>query len=142
MGEPDLSEISCRLLRTADITDLMALYKDAGWWDAACERHPGFLHRVVPESALFAGAFYQNKMIGMGRALSDLVSDAYIQDVAVLQDFRGRGIGRQIIRTLIHGLKEHSVDWIGLIGEPGTGRFYESLGFRPMAGHTPYRLKD
>ncbi len=81
-------------------------------------------------------------MIGMGRALSDLSSDAYIQDVVVLRDYRGRGIGRQIIRTLITCLKEHGVDWIGLIGEPGTHRFYESLGFGPMTGHTPYRLKD
>jgi spermidine synthase len=72
----------------------------------------------------------------------DLVSDAYIQDVVVLRQFRGCGIGGQIIQTLINGLKKNGVDWIGLIGEPGTGRFYESLGFRPMAGHTPYRLKD
>jgi spermidine synthase len=81
-------------------------------------------------------------MIGMGRALSDLSSDAYIQDVVVLRDYRGQGIGRQIIRTLITGLRAHGVDWIGLIGEPGTHRFYESLGFWPMSGHTPYRLKD
>jgi spermidine synthase len=140
--EPNSSEICCRFLRAADTMDLMTLYKDAGWWDQTCERHPEFLSRVVPDSALFVGAFFQNKMIGMGRALSDLVSDAYIQDVVVLRRFRGRGVGRQIIRTLIDGLKEHGVDWIGLIGEPGTGRFYESLGFRPMTGHTPYRLKD
>lgn len=142
MKNADQCCISCRFLKTADLADLMALYKDAGWWDEACERHPEFLARVVPDSALFVGAFRQNKMIGMGRALSDLVSDAYIQDVAVLSQYRGRGVGRQVIRSLITGLKEHGVDWIGLIGEPGTGRFYESLGFRPMSGHTPYRLKD
>jgi spermidine synthase len=129
-------------LQTADTRDLMVLYKDAGWWDQACEQHPEFLSRVVPDSALFVGAFCRKKMVGMGRALSDLVSDAYIQDVVVLKQFRGRGVGRQIIQTLITGLKEHGVDWIGLIGEPGTGRFYESLGFRPMPGHRPYRLKD
>jgi len=142
MDEPDLSTVTCRFLKTADTNDLMTLYKDAGWWNQACEQHPEFLSRVVPDSALFVGAFYQKKMIGMGRALSDLISDAYIQDVVVLQKFRGIGIGRKIIHTLITGLKEHGVDWIGLIGEPGTRRFYESLGFRPMTGHTPYRLKD
>ena len=138
----DLSTINCRFLKTAQTVDLMVLYKDAGWWDQACEQHPEFLSQVVPGSALFVGAFYQKKMIGMGRALSDLISDAYIQDVVVLQKFRGFGIGRKIIQTLITGLKEHGVGWIGLIGEPGTHRFYDSLGFRPMPGHTPYRLKD
>ncbi len=142
MEDPDLSTVSCRFLKTADSHDLKSLYQDAGWWDTACERHPEFLSRVVPDSALFVGAFCQQNMIGMGRALSDLVSDAYIQDVVVLRQFRGRGVGRQIIQTLINGLKRHGVDWIGLIGEPGTGRFYESMGFRPMTGHTPYRLKD
>lgn len=142
MEEPDFSGICCRFLRAADTMELKALYKDAGWWDTTCERHPEFLFRVVPDSALFVGAFYQKKMIGMGRALSDLVSDAYIQDVVVLRRFRGRGVGRQIIQTLITGLKKNGVDWIGLIGEPGTGRFYESLGFSPMTGHIPYRLKD
>ncbi|HSL60885.1 MAG TPA: GNAT family N-acetyltransferase, partial [Desulfotignum sp.] len=80
--------------------------------------------------------------IGMGRALSDLVSDAYIQDVTVLRAFRGKGIGTKIIRLLIAGLKDHRVDWIGLIGEPNTRVFYENLGFREMPGHVPYRLKD
>ncbi len=121
---------------------MMALYKDAGWWDAACEKHPQFLAHVVQNSALFAGAFSGKKMIGMGRALSDLVSDAYIQDVTVLQQYRGRGIGKKIIEKLILGLQGHGVDWIGLIAEPGTGSFYENMGFYKLTGHIPYRLKD
>ncbi|MDT8378050.1 MAG: GNAT family N-acetyltransferase [Desulfotignum sp.] len=142
MDETDVTHVSYRILQVADTRDLMALYKDAGWWDQACERHPEFLTRIVAQSALFVGAFDLTRMIGMGRALSDLISDAYIQDVVVLHSYRGRGIGRHIIQTLITGLKGHGVDWIGLIGEPGTGSFYQSLGFRPMPGHTPYRLKD
>lgn len=143
MDDPDsYPVVRCRFLQTADTLDLMTLYKDAGWWDPACERHPEFLSRIVPDSALFVGAFDRTRMIGMGRALSDLISDGYIQDVAVLRNYRGRGVGRHIIHTLITGLKKHGVDWIGLIGEPGTGSFYESLGFRPMPGHTPYRLKE
>ncbi|MCF8091943.1 MAG: GNAT family N-acetyltransferase [Desulfotignum sp.] len=141
MEEPKIPVI-CRFLQKADTNALMALYKDAGWWDEKCERHPMFLSRVVPDSALFVGAFCKKNMIGMGRALSDLTSDAYIQDVVVLRAFRGKGIGKMIIEKLITGLKNHGVDWIGLIGEPGTRRFYENLGFREMQGHIPYRLKD
>ena len=29
------------------------------------------------------------------------------------------------------------IQWIGLIGEPGTGPFYERLGFRPLEGYVP-----
>jgi aralkylamine N-acetyltransferase len=141
MDDPELPVTVC-FLQSAAIDDLTALYKDAGWWDEKCERHPRFVTRVVEKSALFVGAFYEKKMVGMGRALSDLVSDAYIQDVTVLKQYRGRGIGKKMIETLITGLKGHGVDWIGLIGEPYTRRFYENLGFRELTGHIPYRLKD
>ncbi len=134
--------VTVQFLKTADPDALKTLYMDAGWWDEACERHPEFLSRVVQNSALFAGAFLDQKMIGMGRALSDLVSDAYIQDVTVLRAFRGKKIGKMIITKLIDGLKDRGVDWIGLIGEPDTRSFYEKLGFKEMPGHIPYRLKD
>jgi aralkylamine N-acetyltransferase len=141
MDDPDLP-VLFSFVHTARTNDLMALYRDAGWWDKACEQHPEFLSHVVQNSALFAGAFLGKKMIGMGRALSDLVSDAYIQDVTVLKQYRGKGIGKKIIEKLIMGLQDRGVDWIGLIAEPGTGSFYEKMGFTRLTGHIPYRLKD
>jgi len=71
-------------------------------------------------------------MIGMGRSLSDLTSDAYIQDVVVLQAYRGRGIGKKIIEKLITGLKDHGVDWIGLIGDPIPAGFMKTWVFRNL----------
>lgn len=135
-------EIEIRYIRTAPLDALVALYKDAGWWKSSYGEAPDFLNGILAGSALFAGAFLDKRMIGMGRALSDLASDAYIQDVAVLKEFQGRGIGGRIIQTLIAGLKERGVDWIGLIAEPGTTGFYEKLGFSPLKGHIPLKLKD
>lgn len=142
MGDDPALSVSLAFVKTAEKNALTALYKDAGWWDESCENHPGFLDHVVANSAVFVGAFCEKKMIGMGRALSDLTSDAYIQDVTVLQKYRGKGIGKKIIKKLITGLKDHGVDWIGLIGEPNTRSFYENLGFEELSGHIPYRLKD
>ena len=56
----------------------------------------------------------------MGRAISDLVSDAYIQDVTVLKEYRGKGIGKIIIQTLVEELKTKGVEWIGLVAATGT----------------------
>ncbi len=134
--------IEIRLIKKASLDALVLLYKDAGWWKDSYGDAPEFLHRIVADSALFAGAFANKKMIGMGRALSDLASDAYIQDVAVLKEFQGRGIGKKIIQTLITGLKKSGVDWIGLIAQPGTTDFYEKLGFQLLEGHVPLKLKD
>ena len=78
----------------------------------------------------------------MGRALSDLASDAYIQDVTIIKEFRGKGIGRKIIKKLIEKLKENNVDWIGLVAQPGTSSFYEKLGFEVLKDHVSLKYKD
>ena len=135
-------KIEIRLIKTVCLDELVSLYKDAGWWKDSYGESPEFLQGIVADSALFAGAFENNKLIGMGRALSDKASDAYIQDVAVLKEFQGRGIGKKIIQTLIAGLNTWGVDWIGLIAQPGTKGFYEDLGFELLEGHVPLKLKD
>lgn len=134
--------IEIRIIETAPRRDMEALYRDADWWDDAFEQNPDALDLVVRNSALFVGAFSEKKLIGMGRALSDLASDAYIQDVVVLKSHRGKGIGRMIIKKLISGLKEQGVDWIGLVGQPGTRKFYETLGFRELKDHIPFKLEE
>jgi len=119
----------------------VALYQDAGWWQDDYKITDDFLRLIPERSALFAGAFLKKKLIGMGRALSDLCSDAYIQDVVVLSDYQKCGVGSMIVRFLIDELKKKGVDWIGLIGEPGTGSFYENLGFRQMKDYIPFKLE-
>ncbi|MFH2057708.1 MAG: GNAT family N-acetyltransferase [Pseudomonadota bacterium] len=121
---------------------MIQLYQQAGWWEPSPDGTTDFLKSIVKNSALFAGVFDGKKMIGMGRALSDLASDAYIQDVVVLKPYRGRGIGGKIIQLLVEKLKQKGVDWIGLVAEPGTSSFYEKLGFQPMPGHLPLKYRD
>ncbi len=142
MTGDDLSDLKIVLVTCLPVQDLKALYRDAGWWVDEYDFSDAFLEEIPEKSALFAGAFSNNRIIGMGRALSDLCSDAYIQDIAVLSDFRGRGIGTKIINFLIQELKNRGVDWIGLIGQPGTRSFYERLGFRQMPDHIPFKLSE
>ena len=91
----------------------------------------GILERSEPDG----------RLIGMGRAISDGVSDAFIQDVAVTKAFRRRGIGGEIVRQIAAVLQERGVDWIGLVGEPGTESFYRNLGFEEQKNFTLWKLK-
>ena len=134
-------DINIKIIKSASITDLIALYKSAGWWEPSYDQQSEFLNHIVSDSAVFVGAFAEKKMIGMGRALSDMVSDAYIQDIAVLEEFKGKGIGKRIIQTLLVKLKDNGVDWIGLIAQPGTSSFYKELGFEQLKGHVPLKYK-
>ena len=142
MNKDSVSDVKITLVTSVAVQDLKALYRDAGWWQDEYDFSNDFLEKIPEASALFAAAFLENRIIGMGRALSDLCSDAYIQDIAVLSAYRNKGIGTKIINFLIQELKNRGVDWIGLIGQPGTRSFYERLGFRQMPEHIPFKLSE
>ncbi len=114
------------------------LYRIAGWVEENDDC--GFLGAALANSCAVCVAYCDGRVAGMGRALGDGVSDAYIQDVVVDPDLRRRGIGGAIVRALVAELRRRGVDWIGLVGEPGTEEFYRSLGFSAPAGFTFWRI--
>ncbi len=142
MISQSVDNFQVKIIKSASIQELAQIYKDAGWWEFSWGENPDFLNYIVKDSAVFAGAFFDKKLIGMGRALSDLASDAYIQDLAVLKKFRRKGIGKKIIQKLVEKLKAENVDWIGIVAQPGTSPFYEKLGFESLKDHIPLKLKN
>lgn len=78
----------------------------------------------------------------MGRAISDRISDSYIQDVTVQENFRGRGVGTRIVRMIIERLHKDGIYWIGLIAEKGSHGFYEPIGFKKMPDSIPMILSE
>lgn len=130
------------LVKKVNHNEVIRLYKDAGWWSEDYT-DTSFINHIVADSFLFAGVFDDNgQLVGMGRVLSDGYSDAYIQDVVVLSSYRGLGMGKAIINFLVKELKRFNIDWVGLIAEPGTQEFYESLGFKEMKDHIPMKLEE
>lgn len=122
------------------LDDIVALYRSGGWWKESYDK--SLLKPMIEGSFAFAVALDREKRaVGMGRAISDGVSDAYIQDVVVLREYRGRGIGSEIIARLCTYCKNRGLVWIGLIAEPGTRKFYQRIGFDPMEGHVPMLYK-
>lgn len=116
---------------------IAGLYISANWISPGDDT--SFLYPALKGSALVAGAFQDGEIIGIGRAISDGCSDAYIQDVVVSPDHRGQGIGKKLIQLLVEGLKNKGVDWIALVGEPGTEEFYRKLGWRKKDGFTMWQ---
>lgn len=124
---------------TAQAEQIQALYTAAGWWTAAADSvdETDLVPRIVAGSHLFCVAKVAGRIIGMGRAISDGASDAYIQDVTVDRGHRGAGIATQIITRVVERLRGDGIGWIGLIAERGTRKLYEPLGFQKMDNSTP-----
>jgi len=134
---PDCDEFAVMTVKEWDNTALERLYRAAGWWNENWD--PSELPRLTASSFAFAVAVHRESGVtaGMGRAISDGVADAYIQDLVVLPEFRGRGVGRLILEKLVEVCLSRGITWIALVAEPGTSDFYRGSGFLPMEGHVP-----
>ncbi len=132
-----MSAISYEILREAPVDSIVELYKAGGWWQES-EAWRQVIPRMIAGSFCFMVArAADGTLVGMGRAISDGCSDAYIQDVVVLSAYRKQGIGAEIIRRLVAFCQQRQITWVGLIAEPGTQPFYQSLGFGELVGYRP-----
>lgn len=119
------------------IRQIVELYRDQGWWQPGDDRSERLVSRLIAGSHCFVIATDGENIVGMGRVISDGVSDAYIQDLTVRLDRRKQGIGQLILQTLLERLHTSGINWIGLIAEPGSGNLYRRAGFREMSDSIP-----
>ena len=120
--------------------DVRDLYRSAGWWFAADENRPHLLSRIIAGSHCFCIALEGEAVIGIGRAISDGVSDAYLQDITVRADFRRQGIGLKLTKFIVDSLKDNGIHWIGLIATPDSHEIYKALGFKDLSEDKAMRL--
>lgn len=118
------------------LEQIIGLYREANWWSDA-EDNTDLVWRIIAGSHCFMIATDGRGIIGMGRAISDRASDAYIQDITVRKDCRGQGIGSKIVTELVRRLNRDGLHWIGLIAEKGSHGFYIPLGFALMPNALP-----
>jgi GNAT superfamily N-acetyltransferase len=57
--------------------------------------------RLVEEAERVVGLYDGKRQIGFARAFTDDVSLAYLADVYVLDEYRGRGLGVELVRFMI-----------------------------------------
>lgn len=100
----------------------------------------GFMDRPIEqvEKALRNGLFNvsaicDGKVIGMGRLVGDGAMYWYLQEIIVLPEYQGKGIGKCIVNRLIEHIKASAIPGtqvsVGLTAVKGKEPFYEKLGF-------------
>lgn len=115
---------------------ILSIYHRQAWWpDTVTD--PRRVDRVIHGSHCYVVARDGGEIIGIGRALSDGVGDAYIHDVTVVNSHRRRGIGRRIVARILECLEQDGITWIGLIAEKGSPDLYQKFGFAPFEGSVP-----
>ncbi|MFB3925200.1 MAG: GNAT family N-acetyltransferase [Syntrophales bacterium] len=122
------------------IGQIETLYRAAGWWTDEDDSIPGRARRIVSGSHCFVVAIKEEEIVGMGRAISDRASDAYIQDVIVKESFRRKGIATRIVKLIMKRLEEDGISWIGLIAVKDSDDLYRKLGFKEISSRVPMSI--
>ncbi|MBP2655395.1 MAG: GCN5-related N-acetyltransferase [Firmicutes bacterium] len=69
-------------------------------------RSKDFMTKAMNNSAFCFGVYHKNndvqKQIGFARVVSDLTTIGYIADVFILSNYRGQGIGKWLIQTIVN----------------------------------------
>jgi len=70
------------------------------------------VERLVREATRVVGVYVDGRQVGFARAFSDGVALAYLADVYVLPEHRGRGLGVELVREIIENGELAGVKWI------------------------------
>jgi GNAT superfamily N-acetyltransferase len=74
------------------------------------------------------GAYADGRMVGFARAISDGVSIAYLADVFVVEEARGHGVGKALVRAMVDDGPGAEFRWMLHTADAHT--MYERFGFR------------
>jgi predicted N-acetyltransferase YhbS len=70
------------------------------------------VERLVREATRVVGLYKDDRQVGFARAFSDGVALAYLADVYVLPEHRGRGLGVELVRELVENGHLAGVKWL------------------------------
>ena len=83
--------------------------------------------RLIEAAARVVGIYDGEKQVGFARAFSDGVSLVYLADVYVLEEYRGRGLGVELVREMVERGPLADVRWI--LHTRDAHALYRKVGF-------------
>lgn len=110
--------------------DIIAIYK-ANHWSSA--EKPDQLFKALINSHSFITAWHNEKLVGLGNALSDGFLVVYYPHLIIHPDYQGQGIGKRILNRLQEKYGDFHQQI--LVADGKAIDFYEKCGFEP-AGET------
>lgn len=96
------------------------------------------VERSLKNSLYTVCAYIGKKIVGYGRVIGDGGIYYYIQDVIVLPEFQGRGIGRKIMISIMNYLEDADPSaFFGLMAAKNFSSFYKPYGFKERPPDAP-----
>ncbi|MFH1312420.1 MAG: GNAT family N-acetyltransferase [Candidatus Eisenbacteria bacterium] len=106
-----------------DISQLVSLFRQAGWADKTDQAR---VQAMIENSNIVVTAWDRKRMIGFARCMTDHAFNGQINNVVVDEEYRGRGIGRRLIKAILSS--SDKVTYV-LRADPDNIGFFRRLGF-------------
>jgi GNAT superfamily N-acetyltransferase len=111
-------------IRPGDYEQVRQFVSASGWSKRV--QDPAKFQKMMDRADRTVVVWDGSQVIGFARALCDDVSNGYISLLAVAPEYRGQGIGAEIVRRLIGD--DHDITWVLRAGRESRG-FWEKQGF-------------
>ena len=108
-----------------DVAEVHRFLSEESYW--AVGRPQETVERLIKEASRVVGLYDGDRQIGFCRAFTDGVASAYLADVYVLPEYRGRGLGEALVGELFESGPYAAVTW--LLHTTDMHPLYRKLGF-------------
>jgi len=108
-------------------TSLIERFLNTSYWAAGRPRD--VIERSIANSLCF-GVYTAGRQIGFGRVITDCAVFGYLSDVFVLPEFRGRGVGKYLVKAMLEHPDVHGLQLLLLRTRDAHG-LYAQFGFTP-----------
>ena len=123
-------EITISATKEINIEDILILYK-ANEWSSA--NKPNELYNALTNSETLITAWEDQKLVGLGNAISDGFLTVYYPHLLVLPEYQGKGIGKLIMDKMQEKYGHFHMQMLTADGR--SVDFYKKNGFE-RAGKT------
>ena len=113
-----------------DIKSISYLYESAGWFDYTEDLEK--LEEAFKNSLKIISAWHEEKLIGLIRVVGDGLTIIYIQDIVVLPEYQGNGIGRSLIYSVLDEYKDVKQKILISEDKDSSIEFYKNIGFKSI----------
>ncbi|SCW33747.1 Predicted N-acetyltransferase YhbS [Paenibacillus tianmuensis] len=110
-----------------DFAQLLSLYESLGW--NSLNLSVDELKKMCNQSWYAIYAFDDQKLVGMGRIISDGVITGIICGLCVLPSYQSKGIGKEMVNRMIDHCERNRVI-PQLMCTESLESYYESFGFK------------
>ena len=109
--------------------DAIHAYLSRSYW---AKNVPHEIVRKAVENSLCFGVFYNKSQIGFARLITDSATFAYLADVYILEEHRGKGLSQKLMQTILahpqlQGLRRM------VLATYDAHTLYEKFGFKQLS---------